>query len=411
VLDLTRVWAGPLAGRILGDLGADVILVEAPFARGPRELPAVAARVLRMYPQNELGERPWNRVGGFNKLNRSKRGITLRLDRPEGKQLFEALVRHADVVLENYSPRVMPQLGLDGGRLRQLNPHVVHVAMPGYGASGPRRDWVAFGPLIESGSGLSSVMGYRDSGPYRSGIAWPDPVSGLSAVAALMIALRDREADVERRGRAVEVAMIEAMTCFVGEQLLAAQARGSDAERLGNRSATRAPQGCYPCAGDDRWIAISVTSDAEWQLLCGLAGLDAAWRDMPLAERLAAHDAIDDALAGWTRAQPADDRMRELQAHGLIACAVSDARDLVGDPQLAARDFWVRLDHPDAGRHSLPGMPIRLSATPARFRRPAPCLGQHNREVLGELLGLDAARLDELEAQGVLVEEPPPLRA
>ena len=407
VLDLTRVWAGPLAGRLLADLGADVIIVEAPWARGRRDVSERAPAITHLYPDNELGERPWNRFGGYNKLARNKRGVALRLDDPRGRRLFEELVRVSDVVLENFSPRVMPQLGLGFERLSELNPRVVHVAMPGYGNWGPSRDRVAFGPLIESGSGLSGLMGYADSGPYRSGIAWPDPVSGINAVAATLIALWDRQADPEQRGRSVEVPMIEAMTTFVGDELLAAQVRGAQAPRRGNRHPARAPQGCYPCAGEDRWIAISVTSDAEWRALCKLAGLEASLARMSLEDRLRRADGIDRALRAWTRGRDARTTMRELQGQGVIACSVSDARELVLDPQLAARDFWVELEHPDAGRHPLPGIAIRLSETPARFRRPAPGLGQHNAEVLQGLLHLDRPQLDELIAAGVIAEIPP----
>jgi crotonobetainyl-CoA:carnitine CoA-transferase CaiB-like acyl-CoA transferase len=407
VLDLTRVWAGPLAGRILADLGADVIIVEAPWARGLWEVPEEAASVTHLYPDNEVGEHPWNRGGAYNKLARNKRAIALRLDDPRGKELFEALVRHSDIVLENFSPRVMAQLGLGFDRLLELNPHIIHVAMPGYGTWGPNRDWVAFGPMIESGAGLSSVMGYADSGPYRSGIAWPDPVTAINTVAATLIALRDREADSRREGREVEVPMIEAMTAFVGEQLLAAQVRGQDAVRLGNRNPERAPQGCYPCAGDDSWIAISVTSDAEWSALCELAGFDSALARMDLAIRTAQHDAIDRALADWTRLFPARSLMRQLQDRGVIACSVSDARELVEDEHLAARHFWAELTHREAGRHRIPGIAIRLSETPATYRRAAPCLGEHNAEVLSELLQLDRAELDALEGAGVVTDRPP----
>ncbi len=407
ILDLTRVWAGPLAGRLLADLGADVIIVEAPWARGERDVSEDAPAISHLYPDNQLGERPWNRVGGYNKLARNKRGIALRLDDPMGRELLEELVRVSDVVLENYSPRVMPQLGLGFERLSELNPHVIHVAMPGYGSWGPSRDWVAFGPLIESGAGLSRLMGYVDSGPYRSGIAWPDPVSAINAVAATVIALWDRQADPEQRGRSVEVPMIEAMTTFLGEEFLAAQVRGTQAPRIGNRHPARAPQGCYPCAGEDRWIALSITSDDEWRALCELAKLEPSFARMSLQDRARHHDVIDRALRDWTRAREARATMRELQQHGVVACSVSDARELVEDPQLAARDFWVELEHPDAGCHPMPGIAIRLSETPATFRRPAPCLGQHNAEILHGLLHLDRARLDELAAAGVIAEIPP----
>ena len=148
-------------------------------------------------------------------------------------------------MLENYSPRVMPGLGFDFDGLRAINPSIIYVSMPGFGSSGPDRDRTALGPLIEAGAGLSSLMGYADTGPYRSGIAWPDPVAGMNAVAAILVALREREADPEHAGRAVEVAMIEAMGAFVGEEVLGAQARGADPPRIGNRDPRHAPQGVY----------------------------------------------------------------------------------------------------------------------------------------------------------------------
>ncbi len=407
VLDLTRVWAGPLATRMLADLGADVIVVEAPWTRGPREVLAPAVRLNPTYPENEAGERPWNRTGHYNELARNKRAVALRLDVPRGVELFEGLVRCSDVVIENFSPRVMPQLGLGWEHLRARNPHLIYVAMPGFGTWGPRRDWVAYGPLIESAAGLSGLMGYSDSGPYRSGVSWPDPVSGLNAVAATLLALWDREADPRGRGRAVEVAMIEAMTTFIGEELLASQVRGTDAPRRGNRNPGRAPQGCYPCAGEDSWIAISVTSDGEWRSLCELAELDASLAGLDHPARLSQHDVLDEAIADWTRRQSSHALMRALQERGVVACCVSDARELVGDAHLAARDFWTAPEHADAGRHPLPGIAIRLSETPAAFRRAPPLLGEHNAEVLGELLQLSPEELAELEEAGVIAVRPP----
>jgi len=407
ILDLTRVWAGPWAGRMLGDLGADVISIEAPFNRGPREVPDAAAFVSHLFPENEIGERPWNRFGGFNKLHRNRRSVTLNFRDERGRELFAALVAEADVVMENFSPRVMPQLGFDFDGLRAINPSIIYVAMPGFGSTGPDRDRVALGPLIEAGAGLSSMMGYADSLPYRSGIAWPDPVAGMNSVSAVLIALRDREADPDHAGRSVEVAMIEAMGAFVGEELLGAQVRGENRERMGNRDPVHAPQGVYRCAGDDRWIAISVTSDEEWRALATLAGLDAEVASLPLEQRCARHEELDALLAEWTRAFSPHPLMARLQAAGVIAAIVSDARDLVEDEQLAERGFWAELDHPDVGLRRYPGNGIRLDLTPVTFRRTAPTLGQHNDEVLGGLLGRDAEELAALRADGVIAEVPP----
>jgi crotonobetainyl-CoA:carnitine CoA-transferase CaiB-like acyl-CoA transferase len=407
VLDLSRVWAGPLATRILGDLGADVIRVEAIGAHGPRRVPEAVVHRSRRYPENQAGERPWNREGMYNKFNRNKRAVTLQLDTPRGKAVFEQLVVTSDIVIENYSPRVMPQLGLGYNRLRELNPGIIYIGMPGYGWSGPARDWVAYGTTLEPGAGLSSLMGYAGSGPYKSGVAWADPVAGLNAAAALLVALWDRRADADGRGQAIELAQLEAMIGFIGEEVLAAQARGSNRPRLGNRHPEYAPRGCYPCAGDDRWIAISMTDDAAWGALCAEAGFDAKRAALRGDERIEMHDALDAEIARWTARHDQIELMHRLQARGVAACAVLDARDLVEDPHLAARGFFVTITHPDAGTYPFPGQPIHLSETPATFRRPAPGLGEHNREVLGGLLGMTDAELEELHAAGVIADQPP----
>ena len=443
VLDLSRVWAGPLAARILGDLGADVIRVEATWSRGPKAVTDEEARRTGRFPNGEAGARPWNREGMFNKFNRNKRAITLQLDQPAGKAIFERLVRQADVVLENYSPRVMPQLGLGYDRLSELNRGIIYIGMPGFGSTGPARDWVALGTMLEPAAGLSSLMGYPNGGPYKSGVAWADPVAALHAAAAITIALWDRAADPEHRGQAIELAQVEGMVDFIGEEVLAAQVRGADAPRHGNRHPYYAPQGCYPCAGpggpwqpiteqddqagqgqppgggdkgdpalpldtsNDRWIAISVTSDADWKAFCRIAGIDKRLARLRLDERIAAHDEIDDAIAAWTGPHDHIELMHTLQAAGIAAVAVFDAKELVENEHLAARGFYTPISHPDAGTFVFPGLPAHLSATPATYRLPAPGLGEHNRDVLIGMLGLSDDELAGLYADGVVADEPP----
>jgi crotonobetainyl-CoA:carnitine CoA-transferase CaiB-like acyl-CoA transferase len=280
--------------------------------------------------------------------------------------------------------------------------------MPGFGASGPYRDWLAFGPLIEAMSGLTFDMAYEDGGPMRSGVAWPDPVTAIHSAAATVAALLDREADPGRRGVAVEVPMLEAMICFYGEELLATQGRGGVAPRRGNRHADRAPQGCYRCAGEDRWIAISVTGDQEWRALCEVAELSPDLARLALTDRHRRHDEIDHALEAFTARYEADALMRLLQERGVVAATVADAARVVDDPQLAHDGFWVELEHAEVGPIRQPGLAIQLSETPATFRRAAPCLGQHNVEVLGRELGLSPDELAELAAAGLIADRPPP---
>ena len=295
VLDLTRVWAGPLATRILGDLGADVIRVEAAWARGPATRPARIARLSHLYPENDAGERPFDRNAAFNKMNRNKRSVTLELNDPDARRIFEELVERSDVVCENFSPRVMPKLGLDAEKLLDINPRLIAVSMPGFGNSGPYRDRLAFGPLIESTMGLTSELGYRDGGPHRSGIAWPDPVTALHTVVGTLAMLYGRSRSPEGEGGTVETPMVEATATMFGDHILAAQLRGAAGPRRGNRHPRRAPQGCYQCLGEDRWLAVSVENDAGWQALCDLAGLPASFASMSLDQRRADEDRIDGA--------------------------------------------------------------------------------------------------------------------
>ena len=407
VLDLTRVWAGPLATRILGDLGADVIKIEAAWARGPATRSARVARLTHLFPENDAGERPYNRSAAFNKMNRSKRSVTLELGEPEGRRIFEALVECSDVVCDNFSPRVMPKLGLDPERLHEINPGLIAVSMPGFGNSGPYRDRLAYGPLIESTMGLTSALGYRDGGPHRSGIAWPDPMTALHTAVGTLAMLYGRSRSAEGRGGTVETPMVEAMATMFGDHILAAQLRGAAEPRRGNRHPFRAPQGCYACLGDDRWVAISVEDDDEWRALCAVAALPDVFASMSLAERQADEDRIDEALATWSRTLDRDSLVARLHRAGVTAAPVADARDMAEDPFLEARGFWAELDHREVGGRRYPGLPIHLSATPATYRRGAPCLGEHNREVLIEVLGFPPSRVDDLERAGMLRDTPP----
>ena len=406
VLDLTRVWAGPLATRILAELGADVVWVEAPWSRGPRQLPESMVRATRYFPADDPGTCPWNRNGHFVKYALGKRSLVLDLQDPRGVAALERLVPAFDVLIENYSPRVMPQLGLDEEHLRRLNPDLVYVTMPGYGRTGPMADWLAYGSSVDSHAGLSSLTGYPDASPWKGGIAWPDPITGLHATAGALIALWDRDTEPDGGGQTVETSMLEATVAVLGGAVVEAQRRGADPEPLGNRDPVSAPQGVYRCAGEDRWIAISVPDDTTWASLCGLAGMEHL-RHLDLDRRRRDSDEIDRALAAWTAGFEHRQLMSHLQEHGVPAGAVLDASELVVDPHLTARSAWAELDQPAVGPFRTPAIPIRLSRTPARVRRPAPLLGEHNEEVLASLGGLDPATIDELESAGVVVVEPP----
>ena len=340
---------------------------------------------------------------------RNKYDITLELDTPEGLSLLRRLIAISDVVIENYSPRVMPKFGLDYPRLQELNPRIILCSMPGYGSQGPYRSFISYGTNVDPAAGLASLMGYPGEAPHMSGNAYPDPVAGLFAVGAILTALYHQRRTGQ--GRYIDLSQAEATTALLGEVSLGARLNGVVPPRMGNRHPRQAPHGCYPCRGDDTWVAIAVRSDDEWRAFTHVLG-QPTWgaeaRFATLSGRLQYHDELDRHIADWTSQQDAYHVMHTLQNAGVPAGAVANAKELVNDPHLCARDFFWDIDHPEAGTRRYAGQPVRLSATPARLYRPAPCLGQHNDDVLGGLLGLSEDELATLRDKGVIGDRPLP---
>ena len=397
ILDLTHVWAGPLATRILADLGARVVKIEAPLGRGPREYRGGVpiGGWLGGAPPAE----PWNANAVFVKLQRNKASVALDLKAPAGRETFLQLASVADVVMENFSARAMPRLGLDYADVAKVNPRIVYVSMPGYGKSGPYQDRVAFGPTAESMSGLADVLGYGPDEPRNTTIALMDPIAAVGAAAAVVDALRRRERTGS--GMRVELSLHEGGVAFCAPWLVEAQL-GGGAARRGNRHPRAAPHGVYPCAGDDEWVAIGCRDDADWQALCGLiggfpAGADLAWRQ-------AHEDRIDAAIAGWTRQRGKQRAAAAMQAAGVPAAPVHTTPDMTADPQARARGFFVPLE-PDST--PIPGNPIKMAGTSSEDWTPCPRLGADNRAVLKDWLNWDDSRINGLEAAGVLVDKPP----
>lgn len=405
VLDLGAGWAGPFVGRMLGDLGADVIRVEAPWARGPKQVSREHAQQIHMYPDDDPGERPWNRQGMNNLWGRNRRTVSLRLDTPEGHLLLEQLIARADVLLENFTPRVMPNFGLDYPRLKELNPSLIYLHLPGFGTAGPNAHYASLGPMIEAAAGICSLMGYPDRGRQRQGSAFPDAISGMSGVAGVLIALWDRLADPEKKARDVEGAQLESTICFAGEALIDAQLTHREPALRGNRSGLYAPQGCYAARGEERWVAVTVLSDEGWAALCRALDLPHEWARLTLAERQSEHEQLDGALSRWISGREMTEVVQTLQTCGVAASGVFNGRDLIEDPHLADRRFFVTLSQGDTGPLPFAGCPIRLSRTPATYRIPSPGLGQFNDEVLAEL-GLDVDRIGQLRRLQVVADEP-----
>ena len=402
ILDLSMGWAGPLCTRQLGDLGAEIIKVEAcqypDWWRGVDPRPAFFAE--RRYEQDVR----------FGILNRNKAGITLDLTRPEGVALLKRLVRDVDAVVENYSREVLPKLGLDYAALSAEKPDLVMLSMPAFGLEGPWRYARAYGSTLEHASGLPSVSGAADWPPTTNQLAYGDPIGGLNAAAALLIALLHRRRSGQ--GQQIDLAQVECMFPLVAPWILAQSAQGDPGPRLGNRYPTQAPHGAFPCVAGE-WIAIAVTDDAAWQGLCraiGRADLAAEPGLARLEGRLAQQDRLEEALSAWTATHTADAAMAVLQAAGVAAGTIRWPSSLKRDPHLLTRGFWQRVDRPWLGPHDQPSAPFREAGQgPYPVRRPAPTLGQDNQAVLGGLLGLPEEELARLSAAGIIGREAVPV--
>jgi crotonobetainyl-CoA:carnitine CoA-transferase CaiB-like acyl-CoA transferase len=395
VLDLTHAWAGPFATQLLADYGAEVIKIET----------CDRPDMLRFstLPTDETRPDAYNRGGWFQYLGRNKLSLTLDLKQPQGQNLFKCLVAQSDVVIENFSARVMRQLGLEFAVLQATNPQLIMISMPGYGTEGPYKEFVAFGEMIEPFAGLSELTGYPDRGPLRLAVAYPDPVAGFHAALATLLALRQRRQTGE--GQHIHIPHREPITRMLGEAVLDYTVNGRMPRRIGNRHRAWAPHGCYPCRGRDNWIAVAVRDDAEWTAFCRELG-EPAWTHDPRfansLKRWKEADLLDQHMAASTQRWEATILAVRLRAAGIPASIVQTNRDLLCDAHLRARQaFWV-VTHRSAGTYPYPAPSTRLTATPPRLTRSAPNLGEHNVNLLTRLLGLSSAELQDLEAQGVI---------
>ena len=262
IIDLTNVIAGPVTTRVLGQLGAQIIKVELPWGR--------AIGNVQMHTQDTEQPRPYNTVATFNEVNRAKMSIAINLAHEGGRGLFRELVSVSDVVLENYSPRVMPNLSLSYESLVKVRPDLIMVSMPGLGESGPWVNHISFGPGTDALSGLSDVTGYEGGPPHKPGNFYADPNSAFHVATSIMAALRQRHRT--GRGQHVQVVLREATMAIIGEQFLGYQLNGKPPQRMGSRHPSMAPHNVYRCNGDDAWVVIAVESDDEWQRFCSAIG-------------------------------------------------------------------------------------------------------------------------------------------
>ena len=396
ILDVTCWWAGPSNTQILAAMGADVIHVESIAHADPMRYAAAVMFLDR--------DQWWELSSFYLGINTNKRGITLDLGDPDGVALAERLVEWADIVVENYTPRVMPKFGLSWERIHELNPRAVMVRQPAFGLDGPWADRVGFAQNMEQMAGMAFLTGFADQEPLVP--RGPgDPLGGAHAAFATLVALARR--DATGAGVLVEVPLIEGSLNITAEPVVEHSAHGRLMMREGNRSAHAAPQGLYACTGEEQWLALSVATDEQWTALAEVLGVEGLSTDASLGDRAgrrAAHDRLDELIGAWAADRELADALEALQAAGVPSAALADPRTIHTHPQFVARGFFEDAPHPVVGSVPLAGMPFRMTGVDRWIEAPAPLMGQHNEEILGGLLGLTSERLAELTDSGVIGE-------
>ena len=400
MLDITSWWAGPSNTQLLAALGADVVHVESIAHPDPMRYAAAVAFIDR--------ERWWELSSFYICINTNKRGITLDLGRPEGVALAERLIGWADVVVENYTPRVMPKFGLDWPRVHELNPAAVMVRQPAFGLDGPWAERLGFAQNMEQMCGMAFLTGHADEEPLVP--RGPcDPLGGAHAAFATLVGLARRA--VTGVGSLVEVPLIEGALNVTAEPVVEYSATGRVMGREGNRSAHAAPQGLYACE-DDELLAVSVATDAQWAALAELLGKDAVAGVAAdgelgsLAGRRRHHDRLDAVIAGWASRRTVAAAVDELVSAGVPAAALADPRTIHLHPQHVARGYFEDTPHAVLGSMPVFGMPFRITGRDRWNERPAPVVGEHNDEVLGGLLGLSTDDMAALAVAGIIGDRP-----
>lgn len=404
VVDFAMGWAGPLASRLLADLGAEVLKIEA--GRYPDWW-----RGVNWTPEYIEG-RLYENAKGFCALNRGKRGVSVDLTTAAGRELALELIRRADAVVENQAAGVMDKLGLGYEALSAANPGLVMLSMSAFGTGNAWSDTRAYGSTLEQGAGLPSFMGLPGTPPTMYHLAYGDPVGGLFGCAALLTALLERRRS--GRGQYVNLSMVEAMLQFTTPALLQHQIDAAVPLRRGNRHPAFAPHGFYPAAGEDQWIAVTVEDHDGFARLARLVGRPQWAGDAALASlagRRAREDELDAAIAEWSRRQPRDDAVRALRAAGIACAPLLHAEELFHDPHLEQAGFYIDLVREFSGPQRQAGTAIVLDGRRLGARAPAPLLGEHSREVLCGRAGLPSERYEALVREDVITFAPKALRS
>jgi benzylsuccinate CoA-transferase BbsF subunit len=377
ILDFTWVLAGPYATRLLADFGAEVIKVQP---------------LLSSEADDEMAR------GYYAAWNRNKLGVTLNLNKPEGIALAKHLVKLCDAVVENFTPRVMANWGLDYKNLKKIKPDIIMVSMSALGQKGSGRNYAGFAPTVHAISGMTSLTSFPGRPPLGPGFAYADHIAGLQASIALLGALEQRRRT--GKGRHIDISEVKVMKSLLSDDI---GVKGKQIAPAGNRIPEASPHNVYPCKGENRWCAIAVFTGEEWRGLKQAMG-NLAWAEdekyKNLEGRKKNEDELDSRMAAWTRKHSAEELMEKLQSRGIAAGEVNDAAELFQDPQLKARGFFI--GGGDEQGVLTDANPIRMGGAGANYERKAPAQGQDNDYVYGKLVGMGRKEIDALREKGVI---------
>ena len=401
VLDLSRVLAGPWCGQVLADLGAEVIKIERPQSGddtrgwGPP------------WMKTDTGESS-GQASYYQSTNRGKLSVAIDLATPEGQELVRALAASSDVLIENYKAGSLARYGLDYATLAEINPRLVYCSITGFGQTGPRAEEPGYDFIIQGIGGLMSITGERDDlpggGPQKVGVAFSDLMTGLYSTVAIQAALLSRERTGV--GQHIDMALLDVQVATLANQSMNYLASGKVPERYGNAHANIVPYQVFRAA--DRDFIIACGNDSQFVALCHSIGLPHLPEDPRFrrnADRVAHRAEIVELLSAHFLGRTADEWVASIHASKVPVGAINNIAQSLEEPQVIARGLMVKIPHPRNPEFAMVGSPIKMSGTPVEYVRPAPMLGQHTDDILGQRLGLSAEQLAQLKVRGIVEQK------
>ena len=402
---LTQAWAGAYSTQLLSDLGMEIIQVESVTRIDPWR-GGVPPRLAGLYPNSNPGDNPWDRNALYNGVNRGKKAITLDLSHSEAKEVFMELVSISDVVVENFSGRVISNLGLDYESLRSVNPSVVMVRMPTYGTSGPYSNYPGNGGTTEPVSGMSFLMGYHDGPPVNSGIMHTDAYSGVLACGATITALRERL--ISGVGQEVDISQQEVSMTLLAEYIMEGSLSGESPGRQGNINRDYAPQGCY-LSKDSYWIAISVKTDRQWKSFCDSLMLDSLVTDEDYSTkefRKMNAVRLDREISKKMGNCIASEVVGKLQAESVPCEVISTLLEAAENDDFYQMGLFEKIFHSESGNFYYPVPPWDFENNPRNAQEPAPTLGEHSEEIFSNLNGWSENEITRFKNLGLTGTDP-----